>query len=110
MSERSKGDVSSRGVNNNPNATRVVKNSLLSASVTGLSYEDFPNKPQLLPAAPPVVHAPPPAPTPALIAGILNRGKCVTATQQRCDVGYRSRSGPLTCCFPLLIRPASIRC
>ncbi|BFF94399.1 nascent polypeptide-associated complex subunit alpha muscle-specific form [Drosophila madeirensis] len=73
MSERSKGDVSSRGVNNNPNATRVVKNSLLSASVTGLSYEDFPNKPQLLPAAPPVVHAPPPAPTPALIAGILNR-------------------------------------
>ncbi|XP_041449849.1 mucin-17 isoform X2 [Drosophila obscura] len=72
MSERSKGDVSSR-VNNNANATRVVKNSLLSASVTGLSYEDFPNKPQLLPAAPPVVHAPAPAPTPVLIAGILNR-------------------------------------
>ncbi|XP_001356520.3 proline-rich protein 36 isoform X1 [Drosophila pseudoobscura] len=71
MSERSKGDVSR--VNNNPNAPRVVKNPLLSASVTGLSYEDFPNKPQLLPAAPPVVHAPPPASTPVLIAGILNR-------------------------------------
>ncbi|KAH8412826.1 hypothetical protein KR009_005992 [Drosophila setifemur] len=74
MSERSKGDVSAR-VNNNPNAnaTRVVKNPLLSASVTGLSFDDFPNKPQLLPAAPPVVHAPPPAPAPVLIAGILNR-------------------------------------
>ncbi|XP_033249757.1 proline-rich protein 36 isoform X2 [Drosophila miranda] len=71
MSERSKGDVSR--VNSNPNTPRVVKNPLLSASVTGLSYEDFPNKPQLLPAAPPVVHAPPPAPTPVLIAGILNR-------------------------------------
>ncbi|XP_070132827.1 proline-rich protein 36 isoform X2 [Drosophila bipectinata] len=74
MSERSKGDVSARVNNNqNPNATRVVKNPLLSASVTGLSFDDFPNKPQLLPAAPPVVHAPPPAPAPALIAGILNR-------------------------------------
>ncbi|XP_030384662.1 nascent polypeptide-associated complex subunit alpha, muscle-specific form isoform X2 [Scaptodrosophila lebanonensis] len=68
MSERSKGDVSR--VNNN--ATRVVKNPLLSASVTGLSFDDFPNKPQLLPAAPPVVHAPLP-PTPVLVAGILNR-------------------------------------
>ncbi|XP_023031194.1 uncharacterized protein LOC6641580 isoform X2 [Drosophila willistoni] len=67
MPERSKGDVSSS------NATRVVKNPLLSASVTGLSFDDFPNKPQLLPAAPPVVHAPPPAPTPVLMAGILNR-------------------------------------
>ncbi|KPU73583.1 uncharacterized protein Dana_GF14409, isoform B [Drosophila ananassae] len=74
MSERSKGDVSARVNNNpNPNATRVVKNPLLSASVTGLSFDDFPNKPQLLPAAPPVVHAPPPAPAPVLIAGILNR-------------------------------------
>ncbi|XP_017047782.1 uncharacterized protein LOC108092646 isoform X2 [Drosophila ficusphila] len=72
MSERSKGDVSAR-INNNANATRVVKNPLLSASVTGLSFDDFPNKPQLLPAAPPVVHATPPAPTPVLIAGILNR-------------------------------------
>ncbi|XP_032578601.1 nascent polypeptide-associated complex subunit alpha, muscle-specific form isoform X1 [Drosophila sechellia] len=73
MSERSKGDVSAR-VNNNANAnpTRVVKNPLLSASVTGLSFDDFPNKPQLLPAAPPVVHATPPA-APVLIAGILNR-------------------------------------
>lgn len=78
MSERSKGDVSARVNNNpNPNATRVVKNPLLSASVTGLSFDDFPNKPQLLPAAPPVVHAPPPAPAPVLIAGILNRGKWV---------------------------------
>ncbi|XP_039226642.1 nascent polypeptide-associated complex subunit alpha, muscle-specific form isoform X2 [Drosophila yakuba] len=71
MSERSKGDVSAR-VNNNANQTRVVKNPLLSASVTGLSFDDFPNKPQLLPAAPPVVHAAPPA-APVLIAGILNR-------------------------------------
>ncbi|XP_043950011.1 uncharacterized protein LOC108032503 isoform X2 [Drosophila biarmipes] len=70
MSERSKGDVSR--VNNNANPTRVVKNPLLSASVTGLSFDDFPNKPQLLPAAPPVVHATPPA-APVLIAGILNR-------------------------------------
>lgn len=76
MSERSKGDVSAR-VNNNANQTRVVKNPLLSASVTGLSFDDFPNKPQLLPAAPPVVHATPPA-APVLIAGILNRGKWVT--------------------------------
>ncbi|KAH8298226.1 hypothetical protein KR018_011408 [Drosophila ironensis] len=73
MSERSKGDVSGRVNNQNANATRVVKNPLLSASVTGLSFDDFPNKPQLLPAAPPVVHAPPPAPAPALIANILNR-------------------------------------
>ncbi|XP_062131400.1 mucin-2 isoform X2 [Drosophila sulfurigaster albostrigata] len=77
MSERSKGDVSSllsssSRVNNNA-AGRVVKNPLLSASVTGLSFDDFPNKPLLLPAAPPVVHAPPPQPTNALIAGILNR-------------------------------------
>ncbi|XP_017132370.1 nascent polypeptide-associated complex subunit alpha, muscle-specific form isoform X2 [Drosophila elegans] len=72
MSERSKGDVSAR-INNNANPTRVVKNPLLSASVTGLSFDDFPNKPQLLPAAPPVVHATTPAPAPALIAGILNR-------------------------------------
>ncbi|KAH8378481.1 hypothetical protein KR093_011633 [Drosophila rubida] len=79
MSERSKGDVSSSSsllsssrVNNNA-ASRVVKNPLLSASVTGLSFDDFPNKPLLLPAAPPVVHAPPPQPTNALIAGILNR-------------------------------------
>ncbi|XP_037707909.1 nascent polypeptide-associated complex subunit alpha, muscle-specific form isoform X2 [Drosophila subpulchrella] len=70
MSERSKGDVSR--INNNANPTRVVKNPLLSASVTGLSFDDFPNKPQLLPAAPPVVHATPPA-APVLIAGILNR-------------------------------------
>ncbi|XP_017023924.1 nascent polypeptide-associated complex subunit alpha, muscle-specific form isoform X2 [Drosophila kikkawai] len=74
MSERSKGDVSRINNNANPsNSTRVVKNPLLSASVTGLSFDDFPNKPQLLPAAPPVVHAPPPAPAPVLIAGILNR-------------------------------------
>ncbi|XP_041674771.1 LOW QUALITY PROTEIN: proline-rich protein 36 [Drosophila eugracilis] len=71
MSERSKGDVSAR-INNNANPTRVVKNPLLSASVTGLSFDDFPNKPQLLPAAPPVVHAALP-PAPVLIAGILNR-------------------------------------
>ncbi|XP_030557392.1 uncharacterized protein LOC115760264 isoform X3 [Drosophila novamexicana] len=69
MSERSKGDVSR--VNNNAN--RTVKNPLLTASVTGLTFDDFPNKPVLLPAAPPVVHAPPPQPTSALIAGILNR-------------------------------------
>lgn len=74
MSERSKGDVSR--VNNNAN--RIVKNPLLTASVTGLTFDDFPNKPVLLPAAPPVVHAPPPQPTSALIAGILNRGKCVS--------------------------------
>ncbi|KAH8249678.1 hypothetical protein KR032_011385 [Drosophila birchii] len=74
MSERSKGDVSRINNNANPShSTRVVKNPLLSASVTGLSFDDFPNKPQLLPAAPPVVHAPPPAPAPVLIAGILNR-------------------------------------
>ncbi|KAL7741047.1 hypothetical protein ACLKA6_013480 [Drosophila palustris] len=77
MSERSKGDVSSSSRVNN-NANRIVKNPLLSASVTGLTFDDFPNKPLLLPAAPPVVHAPPPQPTNALIAGILNRGKCVS--------------------------------
>lgn len=78
MSERSKGDVSSSSASSSRvNNNRVVKNPLLSASVTGLSYDDFPNKPLLLPAAPPVVHAPPPQPTTALIAGILNRGKCV---------------------------------
>ncbi|XP_030239611.1 uncharacterized protein LOC115562352 isoform X2 [Drosophila navojoa] len=73
MSERSKGDVSSSSRVNN-NASRIVKNPLLSASVTGLSYDDFPNKPLLLPAAPPVVHhAPPAQPANALIAGILKR-------------------------------------
>ncbi|XP_032584341.2 proline-rich protein 36 isoform X2 [Drosophila mojavensis] len=73
MSERSKGDVSSSSRVNN-NANRIVKNPLLSASVTGLSYDDFPNKPLLLPAAPPVVHhAPPAQPANALIAGILKR-------------------------------------
>ncbi|XP_034471761.1 nascent polypeptide-associated complex subunit alpha, muscle-specific form isoform X2 [Drosophila innubila] len=73
MSERSKGDVSSSSSRVNNNANRIVKNPLLSASVTGLTFDDFPNKPLLLPAAPPVVHAPPPQPTNALIAGILNR-------------------------------------
>lgn len=87
MSERSKGDVSSSSSAssrvNNITANRVVKNPLLSASVTGLSYDDFPNKPLLLPAAPPVVHAPPPQPTTALIAGILNRGKCVSHNEAK---------------------------
>lgn len=100
MSERSKGDVSSSSsslsasssrVNNN----RVVKNPLLSASVTGLSFDDFPNKPLLLPAAPPVVHAPPPQPTTALIAGILNRGKCVRDGVRR--GGGNSRSCLVNC-------------
>lgn len=99
MSERSKGDVSSSSsslsasssrVNNN----RVVKNPLLSASVTGLSFDDFPNKPLLLPAAPPVVHAPPPQPTTALIAGILNRGKCV---RDGAEGGGNSRSCLVNC-------------
>lgn len=36
-----------------PGAT-PVKNPLLSASVTGLTFDDFPNKPLLLPAAPPI--------------------------------------------------------
>lgn len=96
MSERSKGDVSRINNNANPtNSTRVVKNPLLSASVTGLSFDDFPNKPQLLPAAPPVVHAPPPAPAPALIAGILNRGKWVTVSLAgEPEAGW----GLLTCC------------
>lgn len=50
-----------------------IKNPLLSASVTGLTFDDFPNKPQLLPAAPPIVHAPPPPPvTPS---ALLGRGK-----------------------------------
>ncbi|TMW51213.1 hypothetical protein DOY81_003690 [Sarcophaga bullata] len=43
------------------NAT-PIKNPLLSASVTGLTFDDFPNKPLLLPAAPPIAHAPIPAP------------------------------------------------
>ncbi|XP_075158648.1 phosphatidic Acid Phospholipase A1 [Haematobia irritans] len=48
-----------------------IKNPLLSASVTGLTFDDFPNKPQLLPAAPPIVHAPPPPPsvTPTALLG-----------------------------------------
>lgn len=51
-----------------------IKNPLLSASVTGLTFDDFPNKPQLLPAAPPIVHAPvpPPSVTPS---ALLGRGK-----------------------------------
>lgn len=108
MSERSKGDVSSSSsslsasssrVNNN----RVVKNPLLSASVTGLSFDDFPNKPLLLPAAPPVVHAPPPQPTTALIAGILNRGKCVRDGARR----GRYQSSKVNChlLLPLLLLP-----
>ncbi|XP_065363387.1 mucin-2 isoform X3 [Calliphora vicina] len=44
-----------------PGAT-PIKNPLLSASVTGLTFDDFPNKPLLLPAAPPIVHATVPAP------------------------------------------------
>lgn len=105
MSERSKGDVSSSSsslsasssrVNNN----RVVKNPLLSASVTGLSFDDFPNKPLLLPAAPPVVHAPPPQPTTALIAGILNRGKCVRDGARRGVVTNSLAKSIVTCCFP----------
>lgn len=105
MSERSKGDVSSSSsslsasssrVNNN----RVVKNPLLSASVTGLSFDDFPNKPLLLPAAPPVVHAPPPQPTTALIAGILNRGKCVRDGARKGVVTNSLAKSIVTCCFP----------
>uniref|UniRef100_A0A1I8NJ41 Uncharacterized protein n=1 Tax=Musca domestica TaxID=7370 RepID=A0A1I8NJ41_MUSDO len=48
-----------------------IKNPLLSASVTGLTFDDFPNKPQLLPAAPPIVHAPvpPPSVTPSALLG-----------------------------------------
>lgn len=109
MSERSKGDVSSSSsslsasssrVNNN----RVVKNPLLSASVTGLSFDDFPNKPLLLPAAPPVVHAPPPQPTTALIAGILNRGKCV---RDDAEGGGKSLTKSIvTCCFPCFFFPS----
>lgn len=91
MSERSKGDVSSSASSSssrvNITTNRVVKNPLLSASVTGLSYDDFPNKPLLLPAAPPVVHAPPPQPTNALIAGILNRGKCVSHSEASANEG-----------------------
>ncbi|XP_055913448.1 mucin-2 isoform X2 [Eupeodes corollae] len=66
MSERSKGDTSSSLVT--PAAPlltsgRVVKNPLLSASVTGLTFDDFHNKPLLLPAAPPIVH-----PTPVVVS------------------------------------------
>lgn len=86
MSERSKGDVSSSSSRVNNNANRIVKNPLLSASVTGLSYDDFPNKPLLLPAAPPVVHAPPAQPANALIAGILKRGKCVRQKEKESGV------------------------
>lgn len=50
-----------------------IKNPLLSASVTGLTFDDFPNKPFLLPAAPPIVHAPPaPVVTPS---NLIARGK-----------------------------------
>lgn len=108
MSERSKGDVSSSRVNNNAN--RIVKNPLLSASVTGLSYDDFPNKPLLLPAAPPVVHAPPAQPANALIAGILKRGKCVRQKERgrererswrlwESETQSESNESIVTCCF-----------
>uniref|UniRef100_A0A1I8PDN0 DDHD domain-containing protein n=1 Tax=Stomoxys calcitrans TaxID=35570 RepID=A0A1I8PDN0_STOCA len=48
-----------------------IKNPLLSASVTGLTFDDFPNKPLLLPAAPPIVHVPSPPPpvTPTTLLG-----------------------------------------
>ncbi|CAD7090908.1 unnamed protein product [Hermetia illucens] len=49
MSEKSKGDTS-----------RIVNNPLLSASVTGLTFDDFPSAPLLLPAAPPIERSPPP--------------------------------------------------
>lgn len=55
------------------NAT-PIKNPLLSASVTGLRFDDLPNKPLLLPAAPPIVHAPNPAPV-VTPTGLVKRGK-----------------------------------
>ncbi|XP_055842235.1 nascent polypeptide-associated complex subunit alpha, muscle-specific form isoform X2 [Episyrphus balteatus] len=64
MSERSKGDTSSSSslLSTATAAGRVVKNPLLSASVTGLTFDDFQNKPLLLPAAPPIKHPTPPPP------------------------------------------------
>ena len=61
-----------------PNAT-PIKNPLLSASVTGLTFDDFPNKPLLLPAAPPIVHAPIPAPV-VTPTGLVTRGKSYLST------------------------------
>ncbi|XP_049311363.1 mucin-17 [Bactrocera dorsalis] len=59
MSEKQKGDTSrpttasavaaGPGLTTIPTASAVVKNPLLSASVTGLTFDDFPNKPLLLP-------------------------------------------------------------
>uniref|UniRef100_A0A0A1WUX2 Phospholipase DDHD2 n=2 Tax=Zeugodacus cucurbitae TaxID=28588 RepID=A0A0A1WUX2_ZEUCU len=59
MSEKQKGDTSrpntasagaaGPGLTTIPPPTGVVKNPLLSASVTGLTFDDFPNKPLLLP-------------------------------------------------------------
>uniref|UniRef100_A0A0K8V5I0 Phospholipase DDHD2 n=1 Tax=Bactrocera latifrons TaxID=174628 RepID=A0A0K8V5I0_BACLA len=59
MSEKQKGDTSrpttasavadGPGLTTIPTANAVVKNPLLSASVTGLTFDDFPNKPLLLP-------------------------------------------------------------
>lgn len=59
MSEKQKGDTSrpttasavaaGPGLATIPTASAVVKNPLLSASVTGLTFDDFPNKPLLLP-------------------------------------------------------------
>ncbi|XP_055371459.1 uncharacterized protein LOC129605616 [Condylostylus longicornis] len=51
MSEKSKGDTSSSST------SRIVNNPLLSANVTNLTFDDFQNKPVILPAAPPIIHA-----------------------------------------------------
>ncbi|XP_067640001.1 mucin-17 isoform X2 [Eurosta solidaginis] len=51
MAEKLKGDTSCPATVNSTHlaATQAVKNPLLSASVTGLTFDDFPNKPLLLP-------------------------------------------------------------
>lgn len=61
------GDTSSAS-----SSSRIVKNPLLSASVTGLTFDDFQHKPLLLPAAPPVIETTPIVQT-SLQKGKLNK-------------------------------------
>lgn len=75
MSNKSKSDTSS--TLNPPYPTRMVKNPLLSASVTGLTFDDFPKAPVLLPAAPPIAITLPKLQLEPITKGVILRGKCV---------------------------------
>lgn len=64
-----------------------IKNPLLCASVTGITFDDFCNKPLLLPAAPPIVQshpAPIRTPPPTLVGRGKLKESCVYLCSYMC--------------------------